>query len=151
MMQHPSGKAAQSQLLRNPSGDEYIHCILALPSSFSKCNQFIQSSKVTFLWTSMSCPSEFLSETLQSSGEQDFSFKLCDMALKCSFPHHFRKSAQRGEPLQSPSLFICWWAWMKISKKTVYTFKPARRLWLASALQSPALNILCSLTLCDTT
>lgn len=93
-MQQPWATAAQMQLLRGPAGDERTRGIFALPISLPSCNQFIQSSNVIFSCTSMNCPSEFLAETLQSSGEQDFSVKLRDTALKHAFPHHLRKSAQ---------------------------------------------------------
>lgn len=93
-MQRPSTKAVQSQLLRRPSGDKYTRGIFALPNSLFKCKQFIQSLSVIFLCISMSCPPEFLSEPFQSSGEQDFSFKLCDKALNCFFPRHLGQSAQ---------------------------------------------------------
>lgn len=82
------------QLLGSPAGDEHTRGTFALPNSLSSCNQFIQPSNVIFSCTSMNCPSEFLAETLQSSGEQDFSVKLHDMALKHAFPHRLRKSAQ---------------------------------------------------------
>lgn len=100
VVQRPSAEAVQRRLLRSPSRDEHARGIFALPKSLPKCNQFIQSSNVIFLWTSMSCPSELLSETLQSSSEQD-SFQLCDMALKCSFPHYLRRSAQWGNPCRA--------------------------------------------------
>lgn len=93
-MQHPSAKAVQSRLLRRPSGDKYTRGIFALPNSFSKCKQFIQSLSVIFSCISLSCPPEFLSEPPQSSGEQDFSFKLCDKALNCFFPRRLRQWAQ---------------------------------------------------------
>lgn len=127
IMQHPSAQAAQESL-----GMGAHRGIFALPNSLPKWNQFMQSSDVIFLFPLRSCPSS----SLKFSGLLVIktSHLGWDMALKSSFPHHLRKSAQWGEPLQSPSLFICWWAWRKISKNAGNTFKPSRRLCLAPVL-----------------
>lgn len=63
--------------------------VLFLILSPSVSNVF--SPECYFLAHLDECPSKLFSETLQSFAEQDFSFKLCDTALKVSFPHHLRK------------------------------------------------------------
>lgn len=89
IMQHPSAQAALESL-----GMGAHRGIFALPNSLPKWNQFMQSSDVIFLFPLRSCPSsslKFFGLLVIKTSHLGW-----DMALKSSFPHHLRKSAQRG-------------------------------------------------------
>lgn len=122
--------------------------ISALPNSFPKCNQVSQSSNVIF-----TCPlRSWLSPSLKF-----FSLLVIktfhlgwDMALKCSFPHHLRKSAPWGIPCRA-LLYLYVDERGGEFPEMLDILLDLQKALHGSLLQSPALSTPCLLTFWDTT